>query len=202
MSTHAHPWEDLRKGYVRALQEPANASTWFEIWRLFLNDPWYRAELAKHARLVLHAGNAPIEWQEDLQHEAMLILAAKLRKKPHLDLDDQGLTERFPAAIGTIVHNECRQALKRLRRMYRTGPELFEESGHRAAVTFYEIQQRALDLSSLIDELPEPLCSVLRLSQSGYNIRQIASRLGLTYWETYRAFHRGVARLRDELGLS
>jgi DNA-directed RNA polymerase specialized sigma24 family protein len=150
---------------------------------------------------VLRAGGAPEEWLEDVRHEAMLILAAKLQKVPNLGLDSKGLAEKFPSSIGTIARNECRQALKRLRRIYRTGAELSAESDFRAAASFYLLQVRSLDLSAAIEELPEPLCSVLRLYQLGHDIRAIAPRLGLTYWEAYRAFRHGLKRLRTDLGL-
>ncbi len=199
--TTAEPWEGLRGRYLAALERSPRAS-WFEIWRLFLEDPWYQAELAKHARSVIRTTSGSPEWLEDVQHEAALILAAKLQKKPSLGLDSRGMAEKFPATIGTIARNQCRQALKRLRRIYRSGARLLEESDPAVAIGLDELERRSLELSAAIDELPEPLCSVLRLSQLGFDIRTIAERLDISYWQAYRAFKRGLVRIREDLELS
>lgn len=199
--TTTEPWEDLR-GRFQAALERSPRSSWFEIWRLFLEDPWYQAELSKHARSVLRSTGGSAEWLEDVQHEAALILAAKLQKKPSLGLDSRGMAEKFPASIGTIARNQCRQALKRLRRIYRSGVRLVEESDPAVAIGLNELQRRSVELSAAIDELPEPLCSVLRLSQLGFDIRTIAERLEISYWKAYRAFRRGLERLRQDLEIS
>ena len=198
--TNAEPWEDLRSQLIAALEKSPRPS-WFEIWRLFLDDPWYQAELAKHARSVIRATGGSAEWLDDVKHEAALILAGKLQKKPGLGLDRHGLAEKFPASIGIIARNQCRQALKRLRRIYRTGSSLRPEQDVDMPVGLGEVYERSLELSAAIDQLPEPFCTVLRLSQIGWNIRAIAERLDMSYWKAYRAFRGGLQRLRRDLEL-
>ncbi len=198
--TTTEPWGNLRRQFIAALKKSPRSS-WFEIWRLFLEDPWYQAELAKHARSVIRATGGSAEWLEDVKHEAALILAGKLQKKPGLGLDQQGLAEKFPASIGIIARNQCRQALKRLRRIYRTGTPLLEVQDVDTAVGFGELYERSLELSAAIDQLPEPFCTVLRLSQIGWDIRSIAKRLDISYWKAYRAFRHGLERIRRDLGL-
>src|SRR4029453_6682830 len=177
----SEPWEGLRRRYVMALDRSPRSS-WFEIWRLFLEDPWYQAEVIKHARSVLRATSGSAEWLEDVQHETALILAAKLQKKPSLGLDSKGLGDKFPASIGTMARNQCRQALKRLRRIYRSKARTLDEANSPASLGVGERESRSLELSAVIDELPEPLCSVLRLAQLGYDVRTISDRLGISYW--------------------
>lgn len=193
------PWHDLQVKFISSLVR-LSASTWFSLWRLFLDDAWFRAELAKHARSVLRIRGLPLEWHEDVQQEAMLLLANKLRKLPSLGLDQDGLYQKFPHSIGVIIRNECRQATKRLRRLYRSGSRLPHDTGFPSTLPLSATDGQWLEVSLAIDELGDRERSVLRLCQLGCPIQEVADRLGLTYWEAYRAYGRGIAQLRDQFG--
>jgi RNA polymerase sigma factor (sigma-70 family) len=172
---------------------------WVEVWNLYLEDPWIQSELTKEAHFVLRATGGPIDWLHDVRNETVLILAAKLENSPSLGLDVQGFTDGFPAFISTVIANASKQALKRLRRIYRTGVALSEDLDFRAASAFYDLYERLLDLSTAIEELPEPLCSILRLYLLGYRVRAISCSLGIKPWSVYRILKRGVEQLRQDL---
>jgi RNA polymerase sigma factor (sigma-70 family) len=199
MSTDT-PWRNLQTKLLAALDR-LPAASWFDIWQLFLEDAWYQAELAKHARLTLRACNAPLAWTDDVQHEAILNLAAQLQKSPDLGLHLHRGGENFACQIGTMARNDCHQALKRLRRRYGVHQALCEEAEYLAADRVYRLEDLSLALRNAIDDLPEPHSTVLRLYHAGYLLREIALLLGLTFWKVYAIFHSALERVREELRL-
>jgi DNA-directed RNA polymerase specialized sigma24 family protein len=199
MSTIPEPEEFHRKLLAALARTPP--APWHEIWLLFCDDPWFQDELVKQARFVLLATRGPLAWVEDIRHEVLLTLVAKLQKKPDLGINIRELGEDFPLVISTVARNASRQAFKRLRRIYRTGVGLSEQSDACGSARSFERDVRSDDLSAAIEDLPEPLCSVLRLVHVGHTILAISENLHLTYGETYRAFRHGVAQIRRDLFL-
>jgi DNA-directed RNA polymerase specialized sigma24 family protein len=57
----------------------------------------------------------------------------------------------------------------------------------------------ALDLRAAIEGLPGLSRSVVELYLRGLRLHEIASRLGLTFWQARRAFRRGKALLAQML---
>jgi len=163
-----------------------------------LEDEWFRAELKRHAQFIVRSHGESCQWLGDVVDEAILSFAAKLEKAPNLGLDSAGRGEKFPHIIGTIARNECIDALVRLSRNQGTESELLQDAERAASIRFHETWEELQDLATVIDELPEPERSVLRYYQARYRLREIPQLVQLTYWETYAAFRRGVARICDE----
>jgi DNA-directed RNA polymerase specialized sigma24 family protein len=186
--------ENLRKRYLAALQIGA---PWFDVWRLLLEDEWFRAELKRHAEYVIKAHGEPLEWVEDVQHEAMLLLAAKLRARTDLGLDASGLADHLGNNISLIARDDCQDARRRLHRLFGTNVEPLPGDDQASAIGVSPIQEMAL--RTAIDDLPAPLATLFRLRLMGYNIGEIASHLHLTYKQAYRGFRRGLQLLHKDL---
>ena len=80
---------DLRAKYLEALQSlkaspQADAE---EIWRLFAEHSWFQLQLRVCAQHALKMFGAPLDWCGDVEHDALLILASKLRRSPDLHID-------------------------------------------------------------------------------------------------------------------
>lgn len=191
----AEPWRRLQRNLLNLLAHPP-LELWAEVWHLFLEDPWYLAERDRHARWTIRTARAPPDWTDELIQESVLYLASELQKRPDLGLDQLGFGEEFPRRIGKMARNDCRQALKRMRRLYGTPPDavrLQEKFQPDLAI------ELSLALQSAMAELPEPEASVIRLYFANFRIGEIAERLGLTYWEARRAFWNAIQQLRDDL---
>lgn len=187
-------WKDLRDKFLGALlQQEDSERMWLEIWRLLVQHPWYQAELRCCAQRVLWRGRAPLAWQKEVEHDAMLVLARELRHAPDLGLDYARAEDEFAAWLGTIIRRDCQQALRRLRRVYRPGEALPEDlpeghDGNRREVW--------IDIQAAVNHLNDPARTVVALYSKGLSVRQIAAELELSYWPVYRALRRGLEELR------
>lgn len=188
-------WQDLRDRYLEALSRPSadRPGRWLEIWRLFIEHPWYQQELQSCARAVLRSGGAPSEWQKDVEHDAMLLLVRKLRKRPDLGIDPVRAQKHFRGWMGTIITRDCRDALRRLRRLYSPSADVPKQQP--AADRGPQCEAR-VELSLAVEQLDDPERAVLLLYANGLTIRRIAAELDLGYWRTYRAFRTGLEQLR------
>ena len=195
--TTAHPSEELRRTFVTALSRVPPA-TWFEVWRLFLDDKWFQRELERHARLILWTSGAPGDWLGDIVDEAIVLFATRLQREPDLGLDGQKVAGLFPNCIEVVARDLCGAALRRLRRVLRTNA-LPDDAAAAAAISVRRMESDLSRIAQSIDGLPEPERSVLRLFQIGYNLREVAPILGISYWVTYGAFRRGIEQVREDL---
>lgn len=188
---------DLRDRFLAAVADsPDHSEGRLVLWRLIIEHPWYRAELASAARLAVGRVGRPSAWREDVEQEAMLLLAKKLRRTPGLGLDPRRARDSFGGWLGRVIRNDCRMAVRRLRRLDRGGP-LPEDLPARCRRAERE---RRIDLSLAIEELPDTLRTVLLLSLKGFPLTEIAERLGLSYWQVWRAYRAGAGQLRQVFG--
>ena len=141
-----------------------------------------------------------MEWLDDVCQATILILSAKFKRTPNLDMAIGGPEDDVSNFIRKTIRNASRQALKRLHRIYSTGVELSDEIDVWAASAGYDHDELSRAVNAAIKELPEPFCTILRLHQLGYTLSEISSRLGITYWDAYRDLHQGMERLRADLG--
>lgn len=187
-------WRNLRDQFlVAALEAKKMKGGWLAVWRLCVEHPWYRSELTACAAEITARNDLPREWRCDIEHDAMLFLAQKLRKDPGLGVDPVRAERHFAAWMGTIVRNDCRTAARRLRRSARDQPlPSYLPAADREAE-----QAARIDVRLLIDRLDDPERTILHLAADGLALREIASRLGLSYWQVWRAYRGGVGRLRE-----
>jgi RNA polymerase sigma factor (sigma-70 family) len=183
--------DDLQRRYLAALDSGA---TWFEIWRLLLGDDWFLAELKKHAESVVYASGHSPQLADDVQQEVIVNLSTRLKKSVYFGLDPAATIEKFANWIGTLLLNECRDALRRLH----LGHEAPSPEGS-VEVTSVKLQDQVQALRVAIDELPPLQSAVLRLFLAGHSLRSIAKQLKLHYKRVYLAFCSGVNQLRIDL---
>ena len=191
-------WGDLRTRFLAVLSAgpPARVGLWLDVWRVFVGHPRYRAVVEAAARRLLARRHAPPEWREDVEHDAMLLLARTLRRAPDLHVDQARVEERFPGWVGTIVARDCLQALRRLRTLSgRTSPLGRRDPADPRAARLDARRDARIDLSLALDRLPEPDRGVLTLYAKGHTVREAADALGLSYARAYGALRRGRERL-------
>ena len=98
-----------------------------------------------------------------------MLLAGKLVRRRDLGMNVELAEQKFPAFLGTILRNDCRQAARKLRRQFLRSAPLpepqFLESG--AAQ-----RQSLVDLSMEIEELEDPGRTILLLSVKGMTLKE------------------------------
>ena len=185
--------ENLRDQFLAAIQkERGSAYDWHTVWRTVVEHPWYRAELITAARIAVKRVGRPGCSRQDVEQEAMLLLAEKLQRNPGLGIDSERSRDSFGGWMGRIIQNDCRMAVRTLRRLNRGEPLSVEPpvSGNQSE------REWRIDLSLEIEKLPDPSRTVLLLSMKGLSLKEIAGRLDRSYWQTWRAHQDGISRLR------
>ena len=137
-----------------------------------------------------------MQLMDDVQQEAILHLAERLEKAADLGHHPGVIGAKFASWIGTILLNECRDALRRLHAGRE--PPAAAEDDEAAAASWDRRREQLTALRVAIDELPEPQATVLRLFLAGDRIAEIAKELRLTYKQTYAIFTSGIDQLRND----
>ena len=196
-SSAAAPWEPLLNRFL-ALIGPTSepAPLWLDVWQLLLEDDWCRSELRRHAQSVLRVPASRRDQLDDLEQDAIIVLAQSLKQTPDLHADRSRLADSFPAWLGTILLNCCRMALRVAYEDEQTSP-LTDEPVDPSPPP--DMDEARLALVKLIDELEEPQHSVLLLASEGYSRRQIAELLGRPYDQVRKSWKRGVEQLKRRL---
>lgn len=191
-------WQDLRDRFLSACSERDRESPtrWLEIWYLLLAHPWYREQLASAARSVLQSSRCSFEWRDDVEHEAIVLLARRLRRNPNLGIDPVLAKQHFAGWLRTVITRDCRDALRKLRR--ESSPALPLSDCLSASDERVQRETR-IDLAIALDQLGEQERVILVLYSKGFTLRQVAEKLDLTFWRTYSSHHRGLKRLRQLL---
>ena len=186
-------WQELRDQFLLTSSAATRTTGgWLAVWRLLIEHPWYREELAAAARTAVRRVGGPLLWCEDVEQDALLLLAKKLRRDPRLGLDPLRAERLFAAWLSRIIRNDCRQSVRRLRRLS-SGSRLPTELPDKTCGIERETQ---FDVSAAIQQLAEPTRTVLLLYQQGFPLRKIEEHLGISYWQTWRIWRDGCSRLR------
>jgi RNA polymerase sigma factor (sigma-70 family) len=193
--TAIQSWESLKEGYLAALDA---GKDWLDLWRLFVEHPWYQEQLQSiAAQLVRHSHNARVA-VEDVKHDAMLLLAKNLQSCPDMHLDREQAELRFGGWMATIIRRGCQQVLRSDRRPRPEPSEMVSDDVAPGEST--DLESR-IDLSLALEQLPDRIRAVTILSFQGWQPPEIAAELGQSYWMTIRQLHEGrrlmARKLRD-----
>jgi RNA polymerase sigma factor (sigma-70 family) len=188
----------LREQFFAKLDEPMAPprERWHEIWQLLVIHPWVLAELKKYSKRVLYLAGAPKQWAEDLQEDVIVLLAKRLGHAPDLHVDRARAAEQFSGWLATIIEHACQDALRHMRSGHR---EVALDARGESRLSVEDSAAEALDLRSAMDGIPDSIRTVIELYLRGLRLHEIASRLGLTFWQVRRAFRRGKALLAQML---
>lgn len=187
----SRPWQPLEQAFLARVQASAAVSA-AEVWRLFAADAWFRQQLETKARQALGARARDPGWLGDVMHETLLDFEEQLAKSPDLGVDFERVDETFPGWIGSILGRACKCVVRRLLRLQRLQQYAAEEVPDPHGERMVDLR---IDLLLAMAALEEPYRKLLRLSALGYSIEEIAERAGMSYWETHRRVHAGLAQL-------
>lgn len=188
--------EDLKARFLEAVEQQWR---WEKVWHLISEHGWFRAMLHTQAQKVLRQQRLPIAWQDDVQQDAVLLLARSLRRRADLGVDLNQVQGCFAGWMATIISRDCREAVRQMRRHYvreQASPDI-DPLG---------IQQLPLDakidVSVAIQKLDDPERTILTLWAEGFSVADVAKRLGLSYQRTHYLWRRSTRQLRAFLGNS
>jgi RNA polymerase sigma factor (sigma-70 family) len=186
--------DELREQFFAALDRPGDRSNrWLEIWRIFVEHPWYQAELRACARRLVQRTRAPPDYAEDIEHDAMLLFARELQNLPDLHVDRAAAVHHFSGWLATIIKRDCQRAMRRTGRSQRrvTIDEALVESAPARPVTTDEM----IDLAAAFEKLPHEHRSVMLMRLHGLRIIDIAERLKTSKSRIGRIVQEGLSLL-------
>lgn len=161
-----------------------------------LTDPWCRSQVQWRAQNTLKCFRLSQDWQGDVEHQTLIILADKLlrrRLRPAASVDSG---EQILAWFCVVIRRACVQAARGLSRLQRLEtPSLWID----LAGTDSAMLDLRFDVATAIDQLDEPSRSIMLLREQGHSLVDAAGLLQLPYKRTCCAFADGVKRLRRAL---
>lgn len=104
--------------------------------------------------------------------------------------------QKFPAFLGTVIRNDCRQSARKLRRQFlRSAPlpapnRVEDRVAERTAL---------VELSLEIEELEDPQRTILLLKAKGMTLKEIAQQIRMNYSKVCREYHHGCRQLKKIL---
>ena len=187
----------LRDELFRLLDRGESAAfpLWQEVWRLLVEHPWYQVELHQTAKRLVWRAQAPFDWAEDIEHEALLYLAKNLQHAPDLHVDRKLSEAHFSGWLATIIEHDCAQAL-RVRLSHCDSMTQLSEHPDLKSVASIEL---LIDLKMAISNLPPRIRTVVELYGHGWSLREIAADLDISYWQAYRTLRTALRHLRSVL---
>jgi len=194
-------WQDLFVRWKDSLAEhvgrkPRQPGHWFSIWRMIIKHPWFQKKLCDCVNCEICSSYLAGDLAGDLEHEVILLLAGKLARRRDLGMDLELAENKFPAFIGTIVRNDCRQVARKLRRQFLRSATL---AAPQLITDQIEQRQSLSEMSLEIDELEDPQRTILLLKMKGLTLKEIAEQTQINYSKVCREYHAGCRRLRQTL---
>jgi len=194
-------WQDLYCNWKNSLDEkagrdPQQPGHWFSIWRMIIGHAWFKKQLRASVRYEVLASRLPPDLADDVEHEVILILAGKLARQRDLGMDRELAETKFPAFMGTIIRNDCRQIVRKLRRQFQRSSSLMspqcieDRSAERTSL---------VELSMEIEELKDPQRTILLMSVKGMTLKEIAKKIHMTYSKVCREYDHGCRQLEKSL---
>lgn len=189
-------WQELKDRFLQLLDSQTPAVDWRLVWRLLVEHPWYQSQLDYCATWVLRSGKAPHQWLDDLRQDAILLLARTLRQRPDLGIDRCRANDKFAPWLRTIIVRDCREALRRMRRLHRRETALPQQPPTVDRRQQLDVQ---IDLSMAIDALANPDRTLVSMYLHGYSVKEIARRLQRNYGSTNYELRRVMAGFQERV---
>jgi RNA polymerase sigma factor (sigma-70 family) len=185
---------ELRDAFFQLLDRGESAETplWHEVWRLFLEHPWYLDELSQTAHRVVRKNHAPLQWAEDIAQEATLLFRLHLRRAVDLHVNRELAHDHFAGWLGRIIARDCSRALRAMRRAQRRagGRQVDVEAVAPRGLPMDEIIDLGLAISKLADEPRRVVLCRLR----GCGIAEISKSLQISQTHVHRMLQRALAQ--------
>lgn len=192
------PWRNLAGRFAALVAGPPESwPPWLEIWNTLAEDEWLRKELRQQALAALRRFELPRDLRGDVEHDALLVLARRLRRSPDLRADRTRIEEGFGAWMGTILRHACRKVARLEARRQRQQSEL---RLYTLLADPHDVLESRMDLSVAMRRIDEPTRSVLSFYQQQYSLREIAESLSMPYARVQRELRKGLRQLRRMLG--
>jgi DNA-directed RNA polymerase specialized sigma24 family protein len=165
--------QELRDQFFRILDEGGpEQDVAHKVWVLFIEHPWFQAELKRAERRVLWHVGAHLKWAADIEQEVVVMLREKLSRKPNLGVNRAKAERQFSGWLATIIERTCRDAVRAM---------LVRETRIVADVRLIAAAQAkpthladTLDLAEAIGSLPRRCQIVVFLQAQKFSVRQIA----------------------------
>lgn len=194
-------WQDLFHSWKNSLEEkagddPRQPGHWFSIWRTIIGHAWFQQQMRACVGYEVLSSGLPPDLAHDLEHEVILLLAGKLARHRDLGMDLELAEEKFPAFMGTVIRNDCRQAARKMRRQFLRSPSLL--SPQRVEDPAAE-RISLIEMSLEIEELNDPQRTILLLSVKGMTLKEIAQTIQMNYSKVCREYDQGCRQLAKTL---
>lgn len=188
--------ENLYQHFLLAVSQtqPSQQAS-LRIWRMIVGHPWYQAQLTKISRRLTRNRWRSI-FPEDVQHEAILLLARSLKRNPHLGFDTNQPAEQFSHWMRRIIFRDCLQAIRSLKRGQQD-VALTEEHGSEC---YCQTESNSILLWTL-DCLDPKERFIVDRYVLGYTLKETAELLNVSISTVHRRLHSAIWSLRQELAL-
>lgn len=186
-------WARLKRVFGKQEESHCEAVEAQESWLVWLEDPWCQAEVRTRTRRALVRSRLPLEWQGEIENQALLILVKTFVRRAERHVREQLEDARLSAWLAVVIERACLQALRRLRRLYRAELQLSSIDVPCGRCASRDLR---IDLAVAVDQLQEPSRSVVLLREKGYSLSETAELLGLSYKQTYYALAKGLDGLK------
>jgi len=184
----------LRCAFLALLD--ANTPDIDELRQLFFADPWYLGEVRRIANHLLRRAPTRRDRVDDLVHDSLVRFADNLERRPDLRFDRARPAADFAPWLRSIIYRHCLQSLRVEWRHARRRVELDEE---RRVVVRSREHPLAHDALELLDTLPKPQGTVLKLHFEKRSVAAIACRTRLTRYRVRQIIQDGIVLLRNYL---
>jgi RNA polymerase sigma factor (sigma-70 family) len=164
------------------------------MWRLIVGHPWYQVQLKHISKLVVRCQPASI-LSEDVQQEAVLLLARSLKRDADLQFDPKQPDKMFSRWMRKIILHDCRQAVRRLRRGLEPLPLPDDDLPDDGAA----LQELHLDLKCSLQILLPPERFIIDQYLLGGSLEETADQLAVSVATVRRRFQRAIAILQQYL---
>ena len=182
--------EDLQFQFEQAV---ADGCHWTEILELIYNNRSFKKKLSSAAAKTARRSRLPHQAKEDIQQEALYLLANALKENPSLGYDrGRGDFSRF---LGTVIFNSCKQSYRGLYQRERF--DRLTDFNFNGAYDTRQLDDERMDLAVALASIDEPQVTVLELFADGFSVREISEQMKYSRRSTYRLLNSGLDELRE-----
>lgn len=165
---------------------------WEDLWYLIVEHPWHETMLGNFAYYAVLRSVLPSDWEEDVVSVAQDRLATRLAEDRYLGVAKDAVAKHYLPALRRAARDDCRHAVRdegrhRQRRAPNVDPDDLSQDEPLADVR--------MDFESLLPKLTDGQQLAVVLFDEGYEIREIATAMGLEYRPAYNLLKKALRRL-------